>query len=67
MSQISFISFCVENYADYIGKPGNEVYSSFKNSGLLDVLRTDYDDLHGMGMEYMVDFCDKYMRGEVDN
>lgn len=67
MSKISFVSFCIENYADYIGKHSDEVYKMFKDSGLLDVLRDDYDDLHGMSMEYMVSFCDSFMRGEMQN
>ncbi len=63
MSKISFVSFCIENYADMIGKPSNEVYADFKNSGLLNLLQSDYEDLHGMSMEYMLDFCNQYMRG----
>ena len=65
MSAISFVSFCVENYADYIDQPSNEVYALFKKEGLLDMLREDYGDLHGMGMEYMVRFCDDYLKGVV--
>lgn len=66
MSKLSFIGFCVENYADAIGKPGNEVYQLFKREGLLDLLKSDYDDLHGMGMEYMVQFCGEYLKGVQD-
>lgn len=66
MSRLSFISFCVENYADAVGRPGNEVYMLFKQEGLLDLLRTDYEDLHGMGTEYMVRFCDEYLKGAGD-
>lgn len=54
MSRLSFLSFCIEHYADYIRRPSNEVYNLFAKEGLLDLLREDYDDLHGMGMEYMV-------------
>ena len=63
MSSISFVSFCIENYADFAKLPGNEVYVLFKKEGLLDMLRSDYDDLHGMGVEYMVHFCDDYLKG----
>lgn len=64
MSTISFVSFCVENYADHINMPSNEVYSLFRKEGLLDMLRDDYEDLHGMGMEYMVQFCDDYLKSK---
>lgn len=61
MSRLSFEVFCIEKYADETGEPSNIVYEKFKKEGLLDMLRYDYDDLHGMGMEYMVQFCKKYL------
>ena len=54
MSKLSFKSFCIEYYAEHIGKPINEVYLLFKNEKLLELLDTDYDDLRGMGMEYLM-------------
>ena len=33
----------------------------FKGSGLLEVLKTDYEDLHGMGMEALMQFFDEYL------
>ena len=53
MSKISFVAFCVEHYADHIGRSSNEIYALFRQEGLLDMLREDYDGLHGMGVEYM--------------
>ena len=66
MSAVSFVSFCIENYAEYINRPSNEVYSLFKREGLLEMLRQDYSDLHGMGMEYMVQFCDNYLVNKAE-
>ena len=63
MSQLSFICFCVEHYADHVHRPSTEVYQLFKREGLLDLLRSDYEDLHGMGLEYMMQFCDEYLKG----
>lgn len=63
MSKLSFVSFCVEFYAEHIGKPGSEVYKIFKDEKLLDLLESDYDDLHGMSMEYMMQFIDEYLGG----
>ncbi len=62
---MSFLGFCIENYAEYIHLPSNEVYNLFAREGLLDLLREDYEDLHGMGVEYMVHFCDEYLQGGV--
>ncbi len=61
MSKISFEIFCIEYYADKTGLSSDKVYKLFKNEGLLDLLRSDYDDLHGMGMEYMFNFCKDYL------
>ena len=63
MSKISFISFCVEYYAEHIHKPSNEVYELFKKEKLIELLENDYDDLHGMGMEYLMQFFDEYLGG----
>jgi len=61
MSKISFISFCVEYYAKHINKSSNEVYELFKQEKVLDLLEKDYDDLHGMGMEYIIQLIDEYL------
>lgn len=63
MSKLSFLSFCIEHYADHTHRPSNEVFDQFRDEGLLALLKADYDDLHGMGMEYMVQFCDDYLKG----
>lgn len=63
MSKISFISFCVEYYAEHIHKPSNEVYKLFKKEKLIEFLENDYDDLHGMGMEYLMQLFDEYLGG----
>ena len=61
MSKISFISFCVEYYAKHINKSSNEVYELFKQEKVLELLENDYDDLHGMGMEYIIQLIDEYL------
>jgi len=61
LSRLSFVAFCVEFYAAHIGKTGAEVYELFKKEGVLDLLETDYDDLHGMGIEFLVQMFDEYL------
>lgn len=63
MNKISFISFCVEYYAEHIHKPSNEVYELFKKEKLIELLENDYEDLHGMGMEYLMQLFDEYLGG----
>lgn len=61
MSKLSFEIFCIEKYADETKIGSSKVYELFKREGLLELLRSDYEDLHGMGMEYMVEFCKDYL------
>ncbi len=61
MSLLSFTAFCIEHYAEHSGKTSNEVYVLFKREKLLDLISFDYDDLHGMGMEYLMHFFDEYL------
>ena len=67
MSELSFQAFCIEFYSKHIQKPSPEVYALFAKSGLLDMLKTDYDDLHGMGMEALMQFFDEYFAKELSS
>lgn len=64
MGKLSFKVFCIEYYSKHISKPSNEVYTLFEKEGLLDLLDSDYEDLHGMGMEYLMQFFDEYLGGK---
>ncbi|MCD7847919.1 MAG: DUF3791 domain-containing protein [Oscillospiraceae bacterium] len=61
MSELSFVTFCVEYYAEHTNQPSEKVYELFKKEKVLDMLRDDYDDLHGMSMEYMMQLIDWYL------
>ena len=61
MSVLSFKAFCIEFYSEYKGMHSNEVYSIFERAGVLDLLEKEYEDLHGMGMEYLMKFIDEYL------
>lgn len=65
MSELSFQIFCIEFYSRHIQKPSPEVYRIFRESGLLDMLKTDYEDLHGMGQEALMQFFDEYLAKEL--
>lgn len=66
MSKLSFKTFCIECYASHIKCPGNAVYALFDREGILNLLDSDYDDLHGMSMEYLLHFLDEYLEGAAD-
>lgn len=61
MSRLSFKTFCIEHYAAHAGKPSNDIYVLFSEEGLLSLLDSDYEDLHGMGLEYLMHFFDEYL------
>lgn len=63
MSRLSFKTFCIEYYAGHTGRPSVEVYDLFSRAGLLELLDSDYEDLHGMSMEYLMQFFDEYLKG----
>lgn len=64
MSKLSFMGFCIEGYSGHTGKPSNEVYALFESEGLIELLDKDYEDLHGMGMEYLMQLFDDYLGGD---
>ncbi len=61
MSRPSFKAFCIEYYAEHSGQSSDVVYKIFKDTKLLDFLDSDYEDLHGMGMEYLMQLFDEYL------
>lgn len=65
MSQLSFTAFCIEYYADHINQTSEKVYDLFKKQGLLQLIKEDYEDLHGMSMEYLMQFFDEYLGGKA--
>ena len=65
MSELSFQTFSIEFYSKHIQKSSPEVYAMFAESGLLELLKTDCDDLHGMGMEALMQFFDEYLAKEL--
>ncbi len=66
MSKTTFKTFCVEFYANHVDKTGPEVYAEFEKSGLLKELDEDYEDLHGMGMEALMQLFDQYLGRKGD-
>lgn len=63
MSVLSFKTYCIENYAEFSKQKSSDVYSFFATSGLLKHLQDDYDDLHGMGKEFLMDYFQKWLTG----
>ena len=61
MSELSFKTYCIENYAEYKNDSSSKIFNQFDKSGLLEHLETDYEDLHGLGKEFLMDYFDKWL------
>lgn len=64
MSKLSFKVFCIENYAEYKNVNSSQVYELFEKTKLMELLDSDYEDLHGMGLEYLMQFIDDYLEAK---
>ena len=51
-----FIIMCVEQYASRVNQPSAVIYKKMKDSGVIDELTNDYEDLHGMSFAYLNDY-----------
>jgi hypothetical protein len=66
VSRLSFQTFCIEFYSHHIKQSSDKVFRLFEREGVLDLLEREYEDLHGMGMEYMMQFLDEYLGEQVE-
>jgi hypothetical protein len=65
-SSLSFLTFCIELYAEHTHTSSPEIYRLFVKTGLLVMLVSDYDDLHGMSFEYLMQFFDEYLEPSLN-
>ena len=54
-----FIIMCVEQYARWKKIDSKSAYNLMSNSGVIQELTDDYEDMHGMSTEYINDYIDK--------
>ncbi|MBO4666713.1 MAG: helix-turn-helix domain-containing protein [Bacilli bacterium] len=58
-----FIIMCVEQYAESINQGSNYVYSRLNDAGILNELKDDYEDMHGMSTYLINEYIDKRLLG----
>ena len=51
-----FLVMTIEQYADSIGSRSCDVYIRMKKKKLINLIRDDYEDLHGMSTIYLNDY-----------
>lgn len=59
-----FIVMCIEQYASYVNKGSSIVYNKLNEMGIINELRDDYEDMHGMSTYSLNEYIDKRL-GEI--
>ena len=58
-----FIVMCVEQYASSVNQGSNVVYSMLNKAGIINELKDDYEDMHGMSTYSLNEYIDKRLQG----
>lgn len=58
-----FIVMCVEQYASSVNQSSNVVYSMLNKAGIIDELKDDYEDMHGMSTYSLNEYIGKRLQG----
>lgn len=56
-----FIIICIEQYASFKDISGKETYRLMSEKKVIDELKNDYEDLHGMSWEWLNDYIDSLL------
>ncbi len=51
-----FLIMCIENYAESVSESSSAVYKKMKDQGIVDILKDEYEDLHGFSLAYINDY-----------
>ena len=60
-----FIVMCVEQYASHVNQSSSDIYNKLNNNGIIDELKNDYEDMHGMSTYSLNEYIDKRLLGGV--
>lgn len=58
-----FIVMCVEQYASSVNQGSNIVYEKLNDAGIIDELKDDYEDMHGMSTYSINEYINKRLSG----
>ena len=58
-----FIVMCVEQYASSVNQGSGFVYNKLNKAGIIDELRDDYEDMHGMSTFSINEYINKRLFG----
>lgn len=58
-----FIIMCVEQYASSVNKGSGFVYNQLNKAGIINELKDDYEDMHGMSTYSINEYINKRLSG----
>ena len=58
-----FIVMCVEQYASSVNKGSGTIYCELVKSGIIDELKDDYEDMHGMSTYSINEYISRRLSG----
>ena len=56
-----FLIMCIEEYASSVSISSKTAYNSMKDRGVIELLKNDYEDLHGYSQSYINDYISSLM------
>ncbi len=60
-----FIIMCVEQYASYANLSSSDAYNKLNKNGIINELKNDYEDMHGMSTLMLNEYIDKRLSGGI--
>ena len=54
---------CVEQYASSVNKSSGTIYNELNKAGVIDELRDDYEDMHGMSTYSINEYINRRLSG----
>ena len=58
-----FIVMCVEQYASSVNQSSGTIYAELNKAGIIDELKNDYEDMHGMSTYSINEYINKRLLG----
>ena len=60
-----FIIMCVEQYASYANLSSGDAYNKLNKNGIINELKNDYEDMHGMSTLMLNEYINKRLSGGI--
>lgn len=60
-----FIVMCIEQYASSVNRSSATIYNEFNKVGIINELKDDYEDMHGMSTYSLNEYISRRLSGEA--